>query len=106
MNERAPVKDWKTDWDHLDTNWRNDPYPIWDKLRKECPIAHTERFEGAYLPTRYEDVKAISYDTKRFSSHRLSYVTSTLTSQFRRRQSPPTRPGISPRSACCCRSFR
>ena len=71
MSERAPVKDWKTDWDHLDTNWRNDPYPIWDELRKECPIAHTERFEGAYLPTRYEDVKAISYDTNHFSSHRV-----------------------------------
>lgn len=71
MSERAPVKDWKTDWDHLDTDWRNNPYPIWDKLRKECPIAHTERFEGAYLPTRYEDVKAISYDTNHFSSRRV-----------------------------------
>ncbi|MDA1280849.1 MAG: cytochrome P450 [Chloroflexi bacterium] len=71
MSERAPVKDWKTDWDHLDSDWRNNPYPIWDKLRKECPIAHTERFEGAYLPTRYEDVKAISYDTNHFSSRRV-----------------------------------
>ncbi len=71
MSERAPVKDWKTDWDHLDTDWRNNPYPIWDKLRKECPIAHTERFEGAYLPTRYEDVKAISCDTNHFSSRRV-----------------------------------
>ena len=71
MSERVPVKDWKTDWDHLDTDWRNNPYPIWDKLRKECPIAHTERFEGAYLPTRYEDVKAISYDTNHFSSRRV-----------------------------------
>jgi cytochrome P450 len=71
MSERTPVKDWKTDWDHLDTNWRNDPYPIWDQLRNECPIAHTERFGGAYLPTRYKDVKAISYDTDSFSSHRV-----------------------------------
>jgi len=71
MSERASVKDWKTDWDHLDSDWRNNPYPIWDQLRKECPIAHTERFGGAYLPTRYEDVKAISYDTDSFSSHRV-----------------------------------
>ena len=71
MSERAPVKDWKTDWDHLHPDWRDDPYPIWDELRKECPIAHTGRFGGAYLPTRYEDVKAISYDTDSFSSHRV-----------------------------------
>jgi len=71
MSEHVPVKDWKTDWDHLDSDWRNNPYPIWDQLRKECPIAHTERFGGAYLPTRYEDVKAISYDTDSFSSHRV-----------------------------------
>jgi len=30
-----------------------DPFPIWDELRKKCPIAHTDRFMGVYLPTRY-----------------------------------------------------
>lgn len=51
MSERTPVKDWATDWDHLDPGWRNDPFPIWDELRSRCPVAHTERFEGAYFPT-------------------------------------------------------
>src|SRR5262249_62409239 len=68
--QRPPVGDWATDWDHLDPRWRNDPYPIWDELRSTCPIAHTRRFMGAYLPTRYEDVRAIAYDTERFSSRR------------------------------------
>src|SRR5262249_58826110 len=45
-----------------------DPYPIQDDLRQRCPLAHTERFGGAWLPTRYEDVAAIAYDTGRFSS--------------------------------------
>jgi cytochrome P450 len=67
---RPPAGDWSNDWDHLDPRWRNDPYPIWDALRG-CPIAHTERFMGAYLPTRYEDVKAIAYDTVHFSSRRV-----------------------------------
>jgi cytochrome P450 len=67
---RPPASDWTNDWDHLDPRWRNDPYPIWDELRK-CPIAHTKRFMGAYLPTRYEDVKAIAYDTVHFSSRRV-----------------------------------
>ena len=68
---RKPVADWTTDWDHLDPRWRNDPFPIWDDLRTSCPIAHTERFLGAYLPTSYAAVKAIAYDTEHFSSRRV-----------------------------------
>ncbi|MBN9268245.1 MAG: cytochrome P450 [Hyphomicrobium sp.] len=68
---RPPVTDWSTDWDHLDPNWRDNPYPIWDDLREKCPIAHTKRFLGAYLPTSYAAVKAIAYDTKSFSSRRV-----------------------------------
>lgn len=71
MSDRKPVANWHTDWDHLHSDWTNDPYPIWDRLRRECPIAHTERFEGAYLPTRYEDVRAIAYDTDHFSNRRV-----------------------------------
>jgi hypothetical protein len=69
--ERNPVKDWANDWDHLHPDWRNDPYPIWDDLRDRCPVAHTKRFLGAYLPTSYEAVKAISYNTDSFSSRRV-----------------------------------
>src|SRR5215469_7501875 len=71
MTPRKPVTDWTTDWDHLDPHWREDPYPIWDELRRTCPIAHTERYQGAYLPTRYEDVRAIAHDTTHFSSRRV-----------------------------------
>src|SRR5262245_22783294 len=61
MSERAPVTDWLTDWDHLDPKWVENPFPIWDGIRaSQCPIAHTERFRGAYLPTRYEDIRAIA----------------------------------------------
>jgi cytochrome P450 len=31
-------------------------------------VAHTERFGGAWLPTRFEDVAAIAHDTEHFSS--------------------------------------
>ena len=51
MSQRPPVKDWATDFDHLDQRWVNDPFPIWDDMRKRCPIAHTDRFMGVYLPT-------------------------------------------------------
>jgi cytochrome P450 len=64
----GPVTDWATDFSHLEPEWAADPYPIQDDLRRHCPIAHTERFGGGWLPTRYEDVAAIAYDTERFSS--------------------------------------
>ncbi|MGE3268880.1 MAG: cytochrome P450 [Chloroflexota bacterium] len=71
MADRPPVNDWATDFDHTDPRWISDPYPIWDDLRKRCPVAHTDRFNGVYFPTRYDDVKAITYDTDHFSSQRV-----------------------------------
>jgi cytochrome P450 len=71
MSERPPVKDWATDFDHLDLRWINDPFPIWEDMRKRCPIAHTDRFMGVYFPSRYADVRAIAYDTEHFSSRRV-----------------------------------
>ena len=64
----GPVSDWATDFSHLEPEWSADPYPIQDDLRERCPIAHTDRFGGGWLPVRYEDVAAIAYDTRRFSS--------------------------------------
>jgi cytochrome P450 len=64
----GPVSDWAADFSHLEPEWATDPYPIQDDLRERCPIAHTDRFGGGWLPTRYEDVSAIAYDTDRFSS--------------------------------------
>src|SRR5580698_90013 len=64
----GPVADWATDFCHVELEWAADPYPIQDDLRQRCPVAHTGRFGGAWLPTRYDDVAAIAYDTDRFSS--------------------------------------
>jgi cytochrome P450 len=64
----GPVSDWTTDFSHLDPEWTTDPYPIQDELRQRCPIAHTQRFGGAWLPTLYEDIAAVAYDTENFSS--------------------------------------
>src|SRR5579871_4871616 len=64
----GPVSDWATDFSHTEPEWAADPYPIQDDLRERCPIARTERFGGAWLPTRHEDIAAIAYDTSRFTS--------------------------------------
>ena len=71
-----PVSDWATDFDIGDPIYETDPYQIWDELRERCPIAHTERRGGAWLPTRYDDVAAIAYDTEHFSSRDTSVLPS------------------------------
>ena len=67
-NQHRPVTDWATDFDHADPLWARDPFPIWAELGARCPVAHTDRYGGAWLPTRFEDISAIAYDTAHFSS--------------------------------------
>jgi cytochrome P450 len=64
----GPVSDWATDFDHTDERWAANPYPIWDELRSTCPIAHTDRYGGAWFPTTHADVSAVAYDSEHFSS--------------------------------------
>lgn len=71
MSNRPPVTDWATDFDHLDPQWIEDPFPIWAELRQSCPVAHTKRFQGVYFPTRYKDIRQIAYDPASFSSRRV-----------------------------------
>jgi hypothetical protein len=68
MGHHKPVTDWANDFDHTDDQWAADPFPIWDDLRARCPIAHSGRYGGVWLPTRHDDVSAIAYDTENFSS--------------------------------------
>ncbi|MFM9941738.1 MAG: cytochrome P450 [Hyphomicrobiaceae bacterium] len=70
MSDSPPVTDWARDFDHMDAQWVEDPFTIWDDLRQRCPVAHTERYGGVYLPTRMADVREASYDPETFSSRR------------------------------------
>jgi len=67
-SQHPPVEDWATDFDHTDPQWVADPYPIWDELRSRCPVAHSQRYGGTWLPLRHEDVAAVAYDTEHFTS--------------------------------------
>jgi hypothetical protein len=51
MSSQVPVTDWVNDFDHTDPKWTENPFPIWDELRGKCPVVHTDRFLGVYLPT-------------------------------------------------------
>ena len=68
MEHHPPVQDWATDFDHTDEQWAADPYPIIEDLRQRCPIPHSERFGGVWMPVRHADVSAIANDTERFTS--------------------------------------
>lgn len=68
MTVKEPVEDFATDWDHADPQWVHDPYPIWEDLRERCPVAHTERYGGAWFPATHEGVSRIANDTENFTS--------------------------------------
>jgi len=64
----GPVSDWATDFSHLEQEWAQDMYTVLQGLRGRCPVAHTDRFGGGWLPTSYDDVAAVAYDTENFTS--------------------------------------
>ncbi len=65
---RPPIQDWATDFDHTHPDYAAAAPQLWDELRDRCPVAHTDRFGGAWLPTRAEDVRAVAEDTEHFTS--------------------------------------
>jgi cytochrome P450 len=67
-SQRPPVADWATDYDIFDDEYVRNPFPIWDDLRQRCPIAHTERWGGSWLPTTYADVTAMARNIEDFPS--------------------------------------
>ena len=77
------TRDWATDFDHTDPAYAAAAPEIWADLRQRCPVAHTEEFGGAWLPTRHADVSAIAHDTEHFSSR------SIIVSPFRPDASAP-----------------
>lgn len=58
MSKTTTVTNWNTDYDIMDPEYILDPMPIWKEMRQTCPVAHTERHQGSWMPTRYEDMQA------------------------------------------------
>jgi cytochrome P450 len=67
-NRHPPAGDFANDFDHTDLAWVTDPYPIWDDLRQRCPVAHSDRYGGAWLPVTHDLVSEVAYDTEHFTS--------------------------------------
>ena len=64
-----PVEDLLTDYDIFDPEFVRDPFPSFAEIREsKCPVAHTDRWGGSWMPTRYEDVVAIAQEYETFTS--------------------------------------
>ena len=58
----------EVDYDHLELSAVWDPYEQINRVREECPVAHSPRYDGFWLLSRYEDVCAAARDTDTFRS--------------------------------------
>ncbi|MEM8930969.1 MAG: cytochrome P450 [Acidobacteriota bacterium] len=60
--------DWARDFDHADPAYNRRAPEIWAELRSRCPVVHSRRYGGMWIPLTHEDVRSIAYDTDRFTS--------------------------------------
>ncbi|MDH3681816.1 MAG: cytochrome P450, partial [Acidimicrobiia bacterium] len=72
MADRQPVDNWADDYDIFDPGFVNDPYPIWQDLRGTCPVAHSDRWGGSYMPSTFETVTQVAHDVDNFTSFEIS----------------------------------
>jgi hypothetical protein len=56
------------DYDIFSAEMRNCPHQRWARMQQECPVAHSGRFGGSWLVTRFDDIKAMTRDPERYSS--------------------------------------
>jgi len=73
MNEVIkPVTDMLADYDIFDPEFLKNPFPAFSEVREsECPVAHTERWGGSWMPTRYDDIVAVAQENTTFSSRKI-----------------------------------
>ncbi len=75
MQTDDPPSDWITDYDIFDPGFVRDPYPKMEGIRESaCPIAHTERWGGSWMPTRYDDIVAVAQEHDIFTSRNIIVV--------------------------------
>lgn len=60
--------EWADDYDLFSREFCTDPFSRWDVMRQECPLAHSDRWGGSWMPVHYDDIRMIARDSQRFSS--------------------------------------
>lgn len=54
-------------WDPIEPSLRDDPYPLWKRLRDEAPVWHNDRYDF-YVLSRFHDIEAAHKDPLGYSS--------------------------------------
>ena len=68
-DDYGPVSDYKTDFDHADPAYNPNAPQVWKELRDAgCPVAHSDRYGGMWVPITHDTVHEIAYDTDHFTS--------------------------------------
>src|SRR3954453_18981726 len=64
-------------WDPFTPELRDDPYPLWKRMRDEAPVWHNDRYDFWAL-TRFHDIEAANKDHDTYvSSHGTTVETMT-----------------------------
>ncbi len=65
----GPVDDYATDFDHGHPDYNPRAPEVWKELRESgCPVAHSDRYGGMWVPITHETVHEVAYDTENFTS--------------------------------------
>ena len=61
----GPVTDFATDFDHGSAAYNAKAPEVWKELRESgCPVAHSERYGGMWVPLTHDTVHDVAYDTE------------------------------------------
>jgi cytochrome P450 len=68
-DDYGPVEDFATDFDHADPGYNPKAPEVWKQLREGgCPVAHSDRYGGMWVPLTNDTVNEVAYDTENFTS--------------------------------------
>jgi hypothetical protein len=68
-DDYGPVTDWASDFDHADPAYNPKAPEVWKQLRDGgCPVAHSDRYGGMWVPITHDTVHEVAYDTENFTS--------------------------------------
>ncbi|MEU6702017.1 cytochrome P450 [Pseudonocardia sp. NPDC046786] len=66
---RCPLDPWdELQYDHRGTRTSHSPHELWRRLREERPVIHSDKYDGFWFVSRYEDVRTVLRDWRSFTS--------------------------------------
>lgn len=55
-------------YDHRSSKVKVDPFNLWSSLRRECPVLHSDRYDGFWFVSRHDDVRRVLTEYESFSA--------------------------------------